>query len=258
MVKKKTTVKTEKKIIKKESKPKISKKPAKKEIKPKVEVKIPITKPEPKKIIKPEPKAPAFKAFGLWETKGIQVLDQGMKRYITLDPVYVPYTQGRDIAKKFWKSDKPIIERLINKMLVSGHKGKKHWRTSGISGGKKLLMMKIVMEAFKIIEQRTKKNPVEVLVRAIEAGAPREGITTIEYGGVKYPKAVDISPQRRIDLTLRWIVQGAYGAAASGKTVKKKIHMALAEQIMLTVNQDNQANCIAKRFELERQAQASR
>lgn len=242
-------------MVKKEAKPKISKEPKEQGLK----LKITAVEPKaPKKVIKPAPKAPAFKMFGVWDTQGIQVVDPGLKRYISLTPVYLPYSQGRNIAKKFWKSDKSIVERLINKLLCSGHKGKKHWRSSGHAGGKKLLAMKIVMDAFKIIEQKTKKNPVEILVKAIEAGAPREGITTIEYGGVKYPKAVDISPQRRIDLVLRWITQGAYGAAAAGKTVSKKIEVALAEQIMLTYNNDNQANCMTKRFELERQAQASR
>ncbi len=260
-------------------KKKVSKKVKREKPKEKLKISKEVKKAELKKEIKPKektaPKAmmaekakpskeerggtgPRFKMFGLWDTRGIQVLDPGMKRYLSLDAFYLPYTQGRNIAKKFWKSDKPIVERLINKILVSGHKGKKHWRSSGRAGGKKLLAMKIVIEAFKIIEQKTKKNPIEVLVRAIESGAPREGTTVIEYGGVKYPKAIDISPQRRIDVALRWIAQGAYASAASGKTVKKKIHMALAEQIMLTANSDNQSNCISKKFELERQAAASR
>ena len=140
---------------------------------PKPEVKV-----EPKKIVH-APKRYAFKMFGLWDTQGIQVLDQGLKRYITLDPVYLPYSQGRNMAKKFWKSDKPIVERLVNKLFVSGHKGKKHWRSSGHNTGKKLLAMKIVMEAFKIIEQKTQRNPVEVFIRAIENGSPREPLLPV-------------------------------------------------------------------------------
>lgn len=214
-------------------------------------------KEEAKKIIK-APEAYNFKMFGLWETKGIQVLDPGLKRYISLVPVYLPYSAGRSTEKQFWKSKKPIVERLINKIMVAGHKGKKHWRTSGRNGGRKLLAARITKEAFKIIEDKTKKNPVEVFIRAIEMGSPREGITTIEYGGVRYPKAVDISPQRRIDLALRWLTQGAYISAASGKDCKKKMPAALAEQIILTASNDKQSNCVSKKFDLERQSSASR
>ncbi len=235
---------------------KIDAKP-KEQPKPKVKIKIQARPEEqPKKLSKPE--IHKFKLFGVWDTTEIQVLDPGLKRYINLYPFQVPYTQGREIAKQFWKSKKPIVERLANKVMVSGHKGKKHWRSSGHNGGKKLLAMKIVMEAFKIIEAKTKKNPVEVFVRAIETGSPREGIVSIEYGGVRYPKAVDVSPQRRIDLVLRWLTQGAHQSAAAGKECKKKMPMALAEQILLTADGNNSAFCISKKIDLERQAAASR
>ena len=76
----------------------------------------------------------------------------------------------------------------MNKMMVSGHRGKKHVRTSHHQTGKSAKIYKLTKEAFEIIEKRTNKNPVEVLVRAIEKGSPKEGIATIEYGGVRYPK----------------------------------------------------------------------
>lgn len=196
-----------------------------------------------------------FKLLGVWDTAGIQVLDPGLKRYLCLSPVYLPHTHGRGISRMFGKSNKPIVERLINSLFVSGHKGKKHWRTSCHNSGKKLLTLRVIKDAFRLIEAKTKKNPVEVLVRAVENGSPREGTTTIEYGGVRYPKAVDIAPQRRIDLVLKWLVQGAYQAAAGGK---KQIHNTLAEQIMLAADNNSQSFCVGKKFEQERQAAASR
>ena len=142
--------------------------------------------------------------------------------------------------------------------MVSGHKGKKHWRTSKAFTGKKQLVYNITKKAFEIIEKKTGQNPIQILVKAIEIGSPREGIATIEYGGVRYPKSMDISPQKRIDLTLRWITQGAYSASASAKT-KKNISTTLANEIMATAKGESEkSNCLRKRTELERQSEASR
>jgi len=197
-----------------------------------------------------------FKLFGKWDSN-VEVFDLGLKPYINLRPIYIPYSAGRTIKKQFWKSKKHIVERLIDRLMVPGHKGKKHWRTSGQCTGKIITITNQVKRAFEHIEKQTKKNPVEVLVRAIEAGSPREGVATIEYGGMRYPKAADLAPQKRIDLALRWIVQGAYAKAA---TSKGKIPMwrSLAEEIIATANRDEKSNCIKKKIELERQAEASR
>lgn len=238
-------------------------KPTKKEVAKKAAPKKEVKKEAPaeKKVapkIKPKEKPKFyFKAFGRWDTKDIVVTDPGLKRYISLRPVLVPFTAGRFTDKQFWKSKKPIIERLINRVMVTGHKRKKHFRTSGVFSGKKHLAYKTVQETFEIIEKRTKKNPVEVFVKALEQGAPREGITTIEYGGVAYPKAVDMSPQKRIDLVLRWFTQGAYHSAASSHA-KKTTASALADEIIATYNNDSKSNVISKKIEVERQAQASR
>jgi len=196
-----------------------------------------------------------FKVFGEWETDGIKVYDPGLAPYINLDPKLLPRSHGRLAKKRFGKSKVHIVERLINKVLVSGHKGKKHWRTSGRNVGKYHKAYNLVKKAFKLIEQRTKKNPVEVLVRAIENSAPREETTTIEYGGVRYPKAVDCSPQRRVDLALRWLAQGAYQSSSSSK---RRIHEALAEEIILASKNDSKSFAISKKIEVERQALASR
>ncbi len=199
-----------------------------------------------------------FKLFGEWDMSEVVVSDVGLRRYVNISPVLVPTTEGRDVAKQFWKSKKPIVERLVNRLFVSGHKGKKHWRSSSDFTGKKQLACNIVKRAFKTIEAKTKKNPVQVFVQAIENGAPCEGIATIEYGGVRYPKSVDISPQKRIDLALRWITQNAY-AASAGSKAKKKINQALAEELMATADNDQaKSNTIKKRIELERQSEASR
>jgi len=121
-----------------------------------------------------------------------------------------PETGARYAGSRFHKSRTFIVERLINRVMVPGHKAKKHKITSSIVTGKASTAMKLVEEAFNIIEKKLKKNPVEVLVGAIVNAAPREEIITIEYGGARYPKAVESAPQRRVDIVLKLMTQGAF------------------------------------------------
>tara|TARA_Y100000310_G_scaffold303319_1_gene341571 strand:+ start:375 stop:974 length:600 start_codon:yes stop_codon:yes gene_type:complete len=196
-----------------------------------------------------------IKLFNRWETEQIQVQDPGLKRYINLRPIIIPKTGGRNVGTQFWKSKYHVVERLINKIMMPGHKGKKHKISSGHCTGKGLTAYQIVEDAFKIIEQKMKQNPVEVFVKALENASPREEITTIEYGGARYPKAVECAPQRRIDYALRLMTQGAY-AKSFGKKVS--IELALANEIMKAYKEDQSSNAIGKKLELERQSDASR
>ncbi len=196
-----------------------------------------------------------FKIFNMWEISGLQVQDPGLKNYINVHPILVPRTGGKFAKTRFWKNRNNIVERLINKLMVPGHKGKKHKTTSGRASGKGIKVYNIVYQAFKIIEEKTKKNPVEVFVKALENAAPREEITTIEYGGARYPQAVECAPQRRIDIALRQMVQGSYQ-----KSFNKKVNMteALADEILKAYQVDQGSTAITKKLELERQADASR
>ncbi|MFA5303196.1 MAG: 30S ribosomal protein S7 [Candidatus Nanoarchaeia archaeon] len=193
--------------------------------------------------------------FNKYDTSNVMVGDPGLVRYINLKQVVVPKSQGRNVKKRFWKSKCHIIERLMLKMAVAGHKGKKHWRTSGRNTGKYTVQQKIIMDALDIIEKKTKNNPVQVLVDGIANSSPCAEITVIEYGGMKHPKAVDVAPQRRIDLALRWISQGTYQACAN-----KKINyaQALAATLMQAAENDPKSFSLSKKNETERQAAASR
>ncbi len=196
-----------------------------------------------------------MKLFDRWELELVKVEDKGLKNYINLEPVLVPRTGGRRTKVRFHKNYTNIVERLMNKLMVAGHKGKKHKFSSGHNPGKVNKVYGIVEKAFAIIENETKKNPIQVFVKALENGAPREEITTIEYGGAKYPKSVDSAPQRRIDLTLKNMVQGSY---SRGIKNKKRAEKCLAEEILNAYNLKMESNAVAKKMELERQADSSR
>ncbi len=196
-----------------------------------------------------------IKAFGLWSTEGIVVEDKGLKDYMVLKPRYVPKTGAKYAGRRFHKSKLFIVERLINKVMIAGHKGKKHRITSYKTTGKAQTAYKQVEEALKIIEKRLKQNPLKVLVKAIENAAPREVVISIEYGGARYPKAVECAPQRRIDLALRYFCQGAY---ASSFNKKKSYAECLADEIINAYNLNKTSFAISKKLEHERQADSAR
>jgi small subunit ribosomal protein S7 len=139
--------------------------------------------------------------------------------------------------------------------MVPGHKGKKHFLTSYRLTGKSINAYNIVLKTFKIIEAKTKENPIKIFVKALENAAPREEITTIEYGGARYPQSVECGPQRRIDLALRMMVQGSYHKSFNHKI---KIEETLANEIMKAHTFDKESAAISKKLELERQADSSR
>ncbi len=198
---------------------------------------------------------PHILAFNKWDVSGISVTDPGLIAYINLEPRIVPKTGARYAGNRFHKSKSFIVERLINKMMVVGHKGKKHVVSSGHNTGRANTAYDIVFDALTIIEERTKKNPIAVFIDAIETAAPREEIINIEYGGARYPKAVECAPQRRVDIVLRQMSQSAFHKAFNKK---KSTAQALADEILAAANGSNQSQAIQKKIDLERTADSSR
>jgi len=195
-----------------------------------------------------------LKIFNRWNCN-IEVKDPGLKGYINVTPVIVPKTGGRNTNVSFWKSKYNIVERLINKVMVPGHKGKKHFIISGHCTGKGSTAYAQILKTFELVEKKLNMNPVEVLVKAIENAAPREEITTIEYGGARYPQSVECSPQRRVDIVLRQMVQGSFQKSFNKKV---KFHETLADEIVNAYNNDQKSQAVSKKMELERQAESSR
>ena len=184
------------------------------------------------------------KLFGKWGFGGIEVKDLGLKRYVSLRPTSVPHTMGRHEHGRFRKSEVNVVERLINDLMQPGR-----------NAGKKIRVINAVKNAFEIIELRTGQNPIEALVRAVENSAPCEDTTRISYGGIVYHQAVDIAPQRRVDLALRSITEGARKASLHNP---RTLEECLAEELILAANKDAKSYAISKRNETERVAKASR
>jgi small subunit ribosomal protein S7 len=185
-----------------------------------------------------------IKLFQKWSFKEIAVVDIGLQRYLNLTPMVAPHSMGRHEHQRFRKSKVNIVERLINGLMRSGK-----------NAGKKAKATNIVKETFEIINIRTGKNPIEVLVKAVENASPCEDTTRVSYGGVVYHLSVDVAPQRRIDLAIRHITEGA---RASSKNNPRSIQETLADELVLAANKDIKSVAIAKRNEIERVAQSSR
>jgi small subunit ribosomal protein S7 len=182
--------------------------------------------------------------FQKWSFKDIKVVDIGLQRYLNLTPMVAPHSMGRHEHQRFRKAKVNIVERLINNMMRPGK-----------NSGKKAKVTNIVKEAFEIINTRTGRNPVEVLVKAVENASPCEDTTRVSYGGVVYHLSVDVAPQRRIDLAIRHIAEGARLASANSP---RSIQEGLADELILAANKDIKSAGVAKRNEIERVAQSSR
>ena len=195
-----------------------------------------------------------LKIFDKYDISTIQIQDEGLKSAINLKPKLVLKNQGRGVGK-FSQTKVNIVERLMNKISVAGHRGKKHRLEKGNATGKYTKNMKITLDVLEIIEKKTNKNPVEVLVRAVENSAPRDETTVIEYGGARYPQAVDVSPVRRVNLALKHLVHGASDKAFNKK---KTITQALAEEIIMAAENNGESLAVRKKKESEAQADSAR
>lgn len=199
-----------------------------------------------------EVQLPEYKLFNKYDFN-VEVRDPGLRGVISLKPLIIPKSEGRLSQQRLGRGKVDIVERLITHLMVPGHKGKKHLRTSKISSGRFYTAFNIVDGAFSRL-QKDGKNPIEVLVRAVENSAPREEVMSLLIAGQRIAKQVDTSPMRRLDLSLRWIAEGTFQLSFSGKKAKD----ALYEVLLGSYNKSDATFPISKRIDTERQAASSR
>src|SRR6266568_9255150 len=158
---------------------------------------------KPKREPKKPKKRPSYemKLFEKYDLNEVVVHDAGLAKYMNLSPIVIPHTGGRYANKPFGKAKSNLVELFINDTTPTEN-----------YTGKKAKSYRVVRTAFEIIAQKTGKNPVQILVDALEKAAPREEITRLRFGGISVPRAVDVAPSRRLDLALRSITTGAVSA----------------------------------------------
>ena len=108
-----------------------------------------------------------------------------------------------------------VVTKLINAVMLDGKKGTSE---------------KIIYEAFDIIKEKTGKNPVEVFDAAMENIMPLLEVKSRRVGGSNYQVPIEVRPDRRQTLGLRWLVN--YAKNRSGRGMANK----LANEIMDAAN----------------------
>lgn len=116
--------------------------------------------------------------------------------------------------------------------------------------GKKSVAEQIVYGAFDIIESRTKQNPIEVFKAALENVAPAIEVRSRRVGGATYQVPVEVRPERRQALAIRWLIQAA--RARNDKTMIDRLSAELLDA------SNNRGNAVKKREDTHRMAEANR
>jgi len=184
-----------------------------------------------------------FPVLSKYDMKEVKIEDKGLEKYINLDTENI-YHGGIYANKIFGKSKIPLVERIINNLMRTEH-----------YNGKKMKAYKSVRAAFEIIDKRTKTNPMQVLIEALQNAAPKEETTRLRFGGISVPKAVDVAPQRRLDIAIRNICKGAVNASHKNK---KSIEACLADEIIKASKNDVASVAVANKNDIERVAKSAR
>ena len=128
-----------------------------------------------------------------------------------------------------------LVTRLINSVMYDGKKG---------------VAQKIVYDAFDIIKEKTGKDALEVFEAAMENVMPVLEVKARRVGGSTYQVPMDVRPERRQTLGLRWIT--LYARQRSERTMKER----LANEIMDAKNE--QGSAFKKREDTHRMAEANK
>merc|ERR1712020_185540 len=192
----------------------------------------------------PVSEQPDIKLFNKWNCNDVVVNDLSLKDYIAVNGKFLPHSAGRFASKRFRKAQCPIVERLVNSLMMHGR-----------NNGKKLLTVRIVKHCFEIIHLLTGENPIQILVNAIINSGPREDSTRIGRAGTVRRQAVDVSPLRRVNQAIWLCCTGAREAAFRNI---KSIAECLADELINAAKGSSNSYAIKKKDELERVAKSNR
>jgi small subunit ribosomal protein S7 len=116
--------------------------------------------------------------------------------------------------------------------------------------GKKTIAVRIVYNAFDIIKEKTKKDPLEIFDSAMENAAPAMEVKSKRIGGAVYQVPREVRGERKQSLAMRWLINAA--KARKGKPMKEK----LAEELIAASK--NEGAAVKKKVDMHRMADANR
>ena len=128
-----------------------------------------------------------------------------------------------------------LVTKLINSVMLDGKKG---------------VAQKVVYGAFDIVKEKTDKDPVEVFTAALENIMPSLEVKARRVGGATYQVPVEVRPERRQTLGLRWLT--TYARARSERTMKER----LAGELMDAAN--NTGAAVKRREDMHKHAEANK
>ncbi|SDW89725.1 SSU ribosomal protein S7P [Marininema mesophilum] len=128
-----------------------------------------------------------------------------------------------------------LVTRLINRLMHDGKKGK---------------AQKILYDAFNIVRDKAGKDPMEVFEQSLKNVMPVLEVKARRVGGANYQVPIEVKPERRTSLALRWIVN--YARLRGEKTMQER----LANELMDAAN--NTGAAVKKKEDIHRMAEANR
>lgn len=128
-----------------------------------------------------------------------------------------------------------LVTRLINRLMLDGKRG---------------VAQNILYNAFNIIQDRTGRNPMEVFEEALKNVMPVLEVKARRVGGANYQVPIEVKPERRTTLGLRWLVN--YSRTRGEKTMEQR----LANEIMDAAN--NTGAAVKKREDTHKMAEANK
>ena len=128
-----------------------------------------------------------------------------------------------------------LVTKLVNSIMLDGKKG---------------VAQKVVYGAFQIVEEKTGKSGLEAFQQAMENIMPAVEVKTRRVGGANYQVPIEVRPERRQTLGLRWLTN--YSRARSEKTMRER----LAGEIMDACN--NTGAAVKKREDTYKMAESNR
>ena len=144
---------------------------------------------------------------------------RAVKRDVLADPIY----------------NSKLVTKLINNMMIDGKKGK---------------AQTILYDAFDMIKEKTNKDPMEVLNQAMENVMPSLEVKSRRVGGANYQVPIEVKPERRQALGLRWIIQ--YARLRGGHSMSEN----LANELIDASN--NTGAAVKKREDTHKMAEANK
>jgi small subunit ribosomal protein S7 len=145
------------------------------------------------------------------------------------------YRPPRRAVEPDEKYNSELVARFINRLMQKG---------------KKSTSARIVYDAFDIMEERTHKNPLEVFQQAVDNATPALEVRARRVGGATYQIPVEVRPERRTSLAIRWLIQAS--KARKGRPMAER----LADELMDAAR--NTGTTVKKREDTHKMAEANR